>query len=113
VRGDQGQVQECVPSSSVAAICFSRRFPGGRSFAPPAARRLQLDVASLGLEPAEASRLLLEESAIAATGMNGWGDEAARYVRFVFSAEPCDRLETIPGRVAHTTLALAVGTRAE
>jgi hypothetical protein len=46
--------------------------------------------------------------------MNGWGDEvAARYVRFVFSAEPRDRLETIPGRVAGTTLALAVGARAE
>ncbi len=68
-----------------------------------------LDVASLGFRPAEASRLLLEESAIAATGMVGWGDEiASRYVRWVFSAEPRDRLATIPDRLAGTTLAAAV-----
>ena len=46
-----------------------------------------LDVASLGIDPADASRSLLEESAIAATPMLGWGDDvAARHVRFVFSA---------------------------
>jgi aspartate/methionine/tyrosine aminotransferase len=38
---------------------------------------------------------------------------AGGIVRFVFSAEPRDRLETIPGRVADTTLAVAVGTRGE
>lgn len=38
---------------------------------------------------------------------------AGGIVRFVFSAEPRDRLETIPGRVADTILAVAVGTRAE
>ena len=68
-----------------------------------------LDVASLGIPPAEASRLLLEESAIAATPMLGWGDEvAARHVRFVFSAEPLDRLATIPERLAGGRLAAAV-----
>jgi hypothetical protein len=44
--------------------------------------------------------------------MTGWGDEiAARYVRFVFSAEPVDRLETIPDRVDGTKLAEAVASR--
>jgi aspartate/methionine/tyrosine aminotransferase len=68
-----------------------------------------LDTASLGIPPTEASRLLLEESAIAATPMVGWGaDVAARHVRFVFSAEPVERLATIPERVAGGRLAGAV-----
>jgi N-succinyldiaminopimelate aminotransferase len=45
--------------------------------------------------------------------MTGWGDEVAgRYVRFVFSAEPVERLQTIPDRVANTRLAKAVASRA-
>jgi N-succinyldiaminopimelate aminotransferase len=73
---------------------------------------LLLDVASLGFEPAEASRILLDDAKIAATAMAGWGDEvAARYVRFVFSAEPVERLETIPNRLAGTKLAEAVASR--
>jgi hypothetical protein len=72
-----------------------------------------LDVASLGFEPAEASRFLLEESAIAATGMTGWGNEvSSRYVRFVFSAESRESLATIPERVEGTSLAAAVASRA-
>jgi hypothetical protein len=44
--------------------------------------------------------------------MTGWGDEVAgRYVRWVFSAEPRERLETIPERVAGTKLAAAVAAR--
>jgi aspartate/methionine/tyrosine aminotransferase len=74
---------------------------------------LLLDVASLGCEPAEASRILLDDAKIAATAMTGWGDEVAgRYVRFVFSAEPVERLQTIPDRVANTKLAKAVASRA-
>jgi aspartate/methionine/tyrosine aminotransferase len=74
---------------------------------------LLLDVASLGFEPAEASRILLDEAKIAATAMTGWGNEVAgRYVRFVFSAEPVERLQTIPDRVANTKLAKAVASRA-
>jgi len=72
-----------------------------------------LDVASLGIEPADASRLLLEQSAIAATAMTGWGDAiASRYVRWVFSSEPRDRLATIPERVQGTKLAEAVSRQA-
>ena len=57
----------------------------------------------------EASRLLLEESSIAATGMRGWGGEVAeRCVRFVFSAEPIERLKTIPERLDGGTLAAAL-----
>ena len=70
---------------------------------------LLLDVSALGFEPEEASRLLLEEASIAATGMRGWGGEVAqRFVRFVFSAEPVERLETIPERLAGGSLARAL-----
>jgi hypothetical protein len=44
--------------------------------------------------------------------MVGWGGPVAeRYVRFVFSAEPVERLETIPERVAGGTIAEAVAAR--
>jgi aspartate/methionine/tyrosine aminotransferase len=70
---------------------------------------LLLDVAALGLDAVEASRLLLEESCIAATAMPGWGGPVAeRHVRFVFSAEPVKRLATIPERLAGGKLAAAV-----
>jgi aspartate/methionine/tyrosine aminotransferase len=52
-----------------------------------------LDCGRLGLSGAEASDRLLREALVAATPMQGWGGpETARYLRFVFSNEPCDRL---------------------
>jgi hypothetical protein len=37
--------------------------------------------------------------------MTGWGGKVAdRYVRLVFSAEPVERLRTIPARMAGTRL---------
>jgi hypothetical protein len=37
--------------------------------------------------------------------MTGWGgDVAGRHLRLVFSAEPVERLETIPERMAGTPL---------
>jgi aspartate/methionine/tyrosine aminotransferase len=66
---------------------------------------LLLDVAELGFEPEDASRLLLEEASNAATGMRGWGaDVAGRHVRFVYSAEPLERLRGIPKRLEKSTL---------
>jgi aspartate/methionine/tyrosine aminotransferase len=62
---------------------------------------LLLDVVALGTDPANASRALLREGAVAATAMTGWGaDVADRFVRFVFSAEPVERLRTLPERLA-------------
>ncbi|WP_218577602.1 pyridoxal phosphate-dependent aminotransferase [Phytohabitans rumicis] len=67
---------------------------------------LLLDTVALGVDPADASRALLREGAVAATPMTGWGDAvAARHVRFVFSAEPVDRLATLPERLAAAGLA--------
>jgi aspartate/methionine/tyrosine aminotransferase len=109
LRGDQGHVAECVDDLERRRNTMLSGLPGWPLVSPAGGWSLLLDVASLGFEPAEASRILLEDAQIAATAMTGWGDEVAgRYVRFVFSAEPVERLETIPDRVAGTKLAEAV-----
>ena len=60
---------------------------------------LLLDTEAMGIPAPEASRRLLEHK-VAATPMTVWGDRVApRYVRFVFSREPVDRLELLGERV--------------
>jgi aspartate/methionine/tyrosine aminotransferase len=60
---------------------------------------LLLDAGSLGVEPADLSRHLLNQK-VAATPMSGWGGEiAARNIRFVFSNEPVERLALLGDRV--------------
>lgn len=114
LRGDQGHVQECVDELERRRDCILEALPAWPFVRPDGGWSLLLDVAALGFSPEEASRLLLEESGIAATGMTGWGDSvAARYVRFVFSAEPLERLRTLPERLAGTKLAAAAGARRE
>ena len=109
LRGDQEHVAECVAELERRRNLMLESLSDWPFVKPAGGWSMLLDVASLGIPPAEASRLLLEESAIAATPMLGWGDEvAARHVRFVFSAEPLDRLATIPERLAGGRLAAAV-----
>ena len=109
LRGDQAHVGECVAELERRRDVLLRGLDGWPLVRPGGGWSLLLDVAALGFEPEDASRLLLEESSIAATGMRGWGGEvAARHVRFVFSAEPVERLETIPERLAGGTLAKAL-----
>jgi aspartate/methionine/tyrosine aminotransferase len=58
-----------------------------------------LDTQAIGIAPAELSARLLDHK-VAATPMTGWGgDVAARYLRFVFSNEPVDRLRLLGDRV--------------
>ncbi|MDQ3778359.1 MAG: pyridoxal phosphate-dependent aminotransferase [Actinomycetota bacterium] len=60
---------------------------------------LLLDVAALGRDCVDVSDRLLEQK-VAATPMRGWGGQVAdRYVRFVFSNEPVQRLELLGDRV--------------
>jgi N-succinyldiaminopimelate aminotransferase len=113
LRGEQSHVAECVAELERRRDTMLSGLADWPFVKPAGGWSLLLDVASLGFTPAEASRILLEDAKIAATAMTGWGDEvAARYVRFVFSAEPVERLETIPDRVARTKLAEAVARRA-
>jgi aspartate/methionine/tyrosine aminotransferase len=112
LRGQQGHVDECVQELQRRRDTMLSGLPGWPFVSPGGGWSLLLDVAELGLDAPMASRLLLEESAIAATAMVGWGGPVAeRHVRFVFSAEPVDRLETIPERLAGGALATAVEER--
>lgn len=62
---------------------------------------LLIDVSPLGMDGQQASALLLEKAAIAATAMNNWGGEhCANYIRLVFSNEPLERLQGIRQRFA-------------
>ena len=109
LRGDQGHVQECVDELQRRRDCIIDGLPDWPFIRPAGGWSLLLDVGALGSTPEEVSRLLLEEAAIAATAMTGWGDAVAgRHVRFVFSAEPFERLRTLPERLAGTKLATAV-----
>jgi aspartate/methionine/tyrosine aminotransferase len=53
---------------------------------------LLLDASALGMTSQEAAERLFKEAKIATTPMVGWGDNAAKYVRFVFSNETKQRL---------------------
>ncbi len=109
LRGDQGHVAACVAELERRRDLILESLSGWPLVRPGGGWSLLLDVAALGFTPEDASRLLLEEAAIAATGMRGWGGPVAeRYVRFVFSAEPVERLETMAERLAATQLARSV-----
>jgi aspartate/methionine/tyrosine aminotransferase len=109
LRGDQGHVEECVRELERRRDIVLEVLPGWPFVRPGGGWSMLLDVASRGLDPAEVSRLLLEEMSVAATPMTGWGrDVAARFVRFVFSAEPVDRLATLAERAQGTRLAAAM-----
>lgn len=59
---------------------------------------LLVDTVNLGIDPGEASRRMLEEE-VAATSMRGWGGPVAdRYLRFVYSNEPINRLALLGER---------------
>jgi aspartate/methionine/tyrosine aminotransferase len=58
-----------------------------------------IDAEASGLEADELSRRLLEQK-VAATPMTAWGETVApRYVRFVFSNEPVERLALLGERL--------------
>ena len=60
---------------------------------------LLLDTEEMGIPAPEASQRLMEQN-VAATPMTAWGETVApRYVRFVFSREPVDRLRMLGERV--------------
>jgi len=105
LRGPQGHVAEAVAELERRRDAIAAALPGWPIVRPAGGWSLLIDVAALGSSPAEASAAMLE-AGVAATGMAGWGgDVAARYVRFVFSAEPVERLATLGERLARTGLA--------
>jgi N-succinyldiaminopimelate aminotransferase len=78
---------------------------------PPAGGwSLLLDAGALGMDGAAASRRLMDRGRIAATPMAGWGGPgSSRYLRFVFSNEPCERLAGLGERVRGALLETEIG----
>jgi N-succinyldiaminopimelate aminotransferase len=100
LRGPQAHVAECTAELERRRDTILQALPELPLIRPGGGWSLLLDVAALGMTPADASRMLLEDAGVAATGMTGWGaDVAARHVRFVYSAEPVHRLRTLSERV--------------
>jgi aspartate/methionine/tyrosine aminotransferase len=101
LRGPQDHVAECTAELQRRRDAIFAALPDLPLVRPAGGWSLLLEVARLGLEPEEASRILMEESGVAATGMTGWGgDVAGRYVRFVYSAEPVERLGELGERLS-------------
>jgi N-succinyldiaminopimelate aminotransferase len=106
LRGDQGHVAECVAELQARRDVIVDALPGWPVVRSGGGWSLLIDAVALGTTPPELSRMLLEDAAIAATPMTGWGGEVAdRHVRLVYSAEPLERLRTIPDRFSGTRLA--------
>jgi aspartate/methionine/tyrosine aminotransferase len=58
-----------------------------------------MDVEDLGSSPADLSRALIDHQ-VAATPMTHWGDRVSpRFIRFVYSNEPVERLESLGERL--------------
>ncbi len=105
LRGDQGHVADCVAELQRRRDVILDALTDWPVIRPAGGWSMLIDAIALGTTPPELSKRLLEDAAIAATPMLGWGGEVAdRHVRLVFSAEPLDRLRTIPERFAGTRL---------
>ncbi|MCP5509726.1 MAG: pyridoxal phosphate-dependent aminotransferase [Chlamydiales bacterium] len=61
-----------------------------------------LNTDALGISPETAADKLLQEAKIASTPMIGWGKNASKYLRFVFSNEPKERLKGLGKRIKKT-----------
>ncbi len=96
LRGPQGHVAECTAELQRRRDAILAALPGLRIVRPAGGWSLLLEAD----DPARASRALMD-AGVAATAMTGWGgDVAARYVRFVYSAEPVERLASLGERLA-------------
>ncbi len=72
----------------------------GLSVIPPhGGWSLLLDATSYGITSTELTERLFKQAKVATTPMVGWGEAAAKYVRFVFSNEPKERLIGLGKRV--------------
>jgi aspartate/methionine/tyrosine aminotransferase len=104
LRGPQDHVAETTAELQRRRDAILQALPDAPLVRPGGGWSLLLDTAALGIAPADASRALLEQD-VAATPMTGWGGEvAARHIRFVFSAEPVERLAELGDRLAASRL---------
>jgi aspartate/methionine/tyrosine aminotransferase len=101
LRGDQGHVADCVADLQARRDVILDALAGWPVIRPGGGWSMLVDAIALGTTPRELSQRLLQDAAIAATPMLGWGGEVAdRHIRLVYSAEPLERLRTIPERLS-------------
>jgi N-succinyldiaminopimelate aminotransferase len=99
LRGPQEHVAQCTAELQRRRDTILEALPGLPIVRPAGGWSLLIDTKAMGVEPADASRALLAQG-VAATPMTGWGAEvAARHIRFVFSAEPTERLRELGDRL--------------
>ena len=108
LRGEQDSLAEATAELERRRDAIIEALPGWPIVRPAGGWSLLIETAAFGVPPTEASRLLLEDSAIAATPMVGWGGEVAdRYLRFVFSNVTIESLRALGDRLRGTRLAAA------
>ena len=96
LRGPQAHVGEATAELERRRDASIAALPSWTIVRPAGGWSLLVEVS----DPAAASAQMLSRG-VAATPMTGWGDRvASRYVRFVFSAEPVPRLQTLGARLA-------------
>ena len=96
---DDGGLAEALASWSERRDETLRQLAGLPVVPPHGGWALLLDVDVLGLDCEDVADRLLDHGVLA-TPMRGWGGEVAdRHVRFVFTAEPVDRLTVLGARV--------------
>jgi aspartate/methionine/tyrosine aminotransferase len=99
LREPDSDLERCVEEWQRRRDAMLQQLEGLPVTRPAGAWAMLLDVAALGRDCADVSDRLLEHK-VAATPMRGWGgDVADRHVRFVFSNEPVERLQSLGGRV--------------
>jgi aspartate/methionine/tyrosine aminotransferase len=92
LRGPQEHVASCTAELQRRRDAIADALPGWNVVRPAGGWSLLIET------PMSSAELL--QRGVAATRMDGWGGEdASRYVRFVFSAEPVERLETLSRRL--------------
>jgi aspartate/methionine/tyrosine aminotransferase len=103
LRSDQRDFDSAVAELERRRDVVMEQLDGLPAVAASGGWSLLLDTEAMGIPPAEASSRLLDHK-VAATPMTVWGDTVApRYIRFVFSREPVERLRDL-GRRVHEAL---------
>ncbi len=72
--------------------CLLEELQGLPVIPPHGGWSMLMDAEALGMTAHEATEKLFIQGKVAVTPMTGWGNNAAKYVRFVFSNEPRERL---------------------
>lgn len=99
LRGDHGHVEETTRELERRRNTVLDVLSGLPLVRPGGGWSLLLDCTAMGTTPNDAARRLIARGGIAATPMTGWGAEVAnRHLRLIYSAEPVERLLTLPER---------------